>query len=777
MTSNIYVYIIKKGASNMILRDEDMQKIYRILGDTGLEGRSVDLKSEILEVINDNGDIVEYHVGDFRKNSKDNVTFKEFWEGYEQKKNLEIQPLMIFESWEEEQDFRDQVVAEAKSGIEKRKLRKDLESLKTCYLIRDSEVEIFLEEDGVNYLEYEVASKEIEGGLGLVYNISLRELYKLYNQTGSELFKDNVRVGIVGSEANRLRNNFKTKFLSGLYGLNNSYNTDSIFKEKVNEYLKENNGSENFDGYQNALENFWFHHNGITIYSPEKFKVKEDKIIFNPLNVSVINGAQTLTHCTDIVRTITKDLKSKLGEDNSEVIDFVNQLMDRLKQSVKIKTIFIAVNSKLKRSITLGLNTQIPVKIEDIETNTELVEKINKKLDKKNKKICRNGEDRSYGGFLLPDFVKSYLLFRDKPGTARNLNKNKLVDYLEEIDKFLDEDVEMVDDFLSSMDIFNYIDKWWRKREKPETVSEEDYSGLSSNGKFYFKSYSKDVYNDAEDENDKEEYFQEIYESFVDTFIQLAPKIIDSNMLKKDDLYKIYQEKHKNLERDEDKAIEFFKKPSELAGKFETYKNNNKSKSNRSMFIKKELEEHGIKVDFRTINVIFKGKDEGFNLKESFALPSKTFSQFYETEDYPKIYDGAKDGEILSFEGSYLKKEIEREFLLCIFIEDLVGKLIGIHVIPKFSFSYLSHEAQVVYKDTVDKFKAGNAEEFVKASANKGLHIRPKAKDANDTFTFTDGSQQIKRTFWVNRETLLETIIPDLKTFMEHTTEGQLVGI
>lgn len=371
----------------MILRDEDIKKIYKILGDTRLEERSVDLKSEILEVINDNGDIVEYHVGDFRKNSKDNVTFKEFWESYEQKNNLEIQPLMIFESWEEEQDFRDQVVVEAKSGIEKRKVKKDLESLKTCYLIQDSEIEMFLEEDGVNYLEYKAASKEIEGGLGLVYNISLRELYKLYNQTGSGLFKDNVRVGIVGHEANRLRNNFKTKFLLGLYGLNNSYNTDSIFKGKVTEYLKENNGSENFDGYENALENFWFHHNGITIYSPEKFRVEEDKIIFNPLNVSVINGAQTLTHCTDIVRTITKDLKSKLGEDNPEVIDFVNQLMDRLKQSVKIKTIFIAVNSKLKRSVTLGLNTQIPVKIEDIETNTELVEKINKKLDKKIRKF------------------------------------------------------------------------------------------------------------------------------------------------------------------------------------------------------------------------------------------------------------------------------------------------------------------------------------------------------------------------------------------------------
>lgn len=759
----------------MVLKCNDVKKIYRILGDAGLEDRSMDLKSGILEIINDNGDIVEYYVDDFRKENKDKVPFKKFWEGYKQKNNLEIQPLMVFESWEEEQDFRDNVVAEAKSGVEKRKIKQDLESLKTCYLIQDNEIELFLEEEGINYLEYKAVNTESENGIGLVYNMSLKELYKLYNQTGSELFKDNVRVGISGNQANRLRDNFKTKFLLGLYGLNNSDNTDLDFKEEVNEYLKENNGSDNFNGYQNALENFWFHHNGITIYSPEKFRVEEDKIIFNPLNVSVINGAQTLTHCTDIVRTITKDLKNKLG---LKANDFIDQLIDELKQSVKIKTIFIAVNSKLKRSITLGLNTQIPVKIEDIETKTELVDQINMKLEKRNKKICRNGEERSYGGLLLPDFVKSYLLFIDKPGTARNLNKNKLVEYLEEIDEFLDKDVESVDDFFSNMDVFDYVDKWWRKRERPKMVSEENYAGLSSNGKFYFKTYCKDVYNDAEDENNKEEYFQGIYESFVDTFIELAaPRVIDSNMLKKDDLYKSYQESRKSLEKDANKAIELFKEPLDLASKYEMYREHNKSKSNRSMFIKKELEEQGIKIEFRTINVTVKDTEERFSLKESFAFPSKTFSQFYEINDYPKIYDGEKVDEILSFETSYLKKEIEKEFFLFIFIEDLVGKLIDIQVIPNFNFSNLSDKAKEVYEDTIDKFKAGNADRFVKASDDKGLHIRPKAKDANDTFTFTDDSQQIKRTFWVNRETLLQIIVPHLKKLNGNIKEKQLIGV
>lgn len=761
----------------MVLKCNDVKKIYRILGDAGLEDRSMDLKSGILEIINDNGDIVEYYVDDFRKENKDKVTFKKFWEGYEQKKNLEIQPLMVFESWEEEQDFRDNVVAEAKSGVEKRKIKKDLESLKTCYLIQDNEIELFLEEEGINYLEYKGVNTENESGIGLVYNMSLKELYKLYNQTGSELFKDNVRLGISGSQANRLRDNFKTKFLLGLYGLNNSDDKDSELKEKVNEYLKENNGSDNFNGYQNALGNFWFHHNGITIYSSEKFRVAEDKIIFNPLNVSVINGAQTLTHCTDIVRTIKKDLKNRLGQDNLKANNFINQLMDELKQSVKIKTIFIAVNSKLKRSITLGLNTQIPVKIEDIETKTELVDQINMKLEKKNKKICRNGEERSYGGFLLPDFVKAYLLFRDKPGTARNLNKNKLEEYLKEIDEFLDKDVESVDDFFRNMDVFDYVDKWWRKREKPEMVPEENYAGLSSNGKFYFKSYCKDVYNDAEDENNKEEYFQGIYESFVDTFIELAaPRVIDSNMLKKDDLYKSYQESSRILEEGTDKAIELFKEPLELVNKYEMYREHNKSKSNRSMFIKKELEEQGIKIEFRTINVTVKDTEESFSLKESFALPSKTFSQFYEVDNYPKIYDDEKVDEIFSFETSYLKKEIEKEFFLFIFIENLVGKLIGIQVIPNFNFSNLFLKAKEVYDDTIDKFKAGNADGFVKASDNKGLHIRPKAKDANDTFTFTDDSQQIKRTFWVNRETVLQIIAPHLEKFQGNIKEKQLVG-
>ncbi|MGR5979473.1 hypothetical protein ACT7DJ_19825 [Bacillus cereus] len=81
--------------------------------------------------------------------------------------------------------------------------------------------------------------------------------------------------------------------------------------------------------------------------------------------------------------------------------------------------------------------------------------------------------------------------------------------------------------------MFEHIDKWWRKRQKHEDVSENSYKGLASNGKFYFKSYSKDIYNDAEDENDKDEYLQEIYDQFVKNFIQLTSEEITSNLLKK----------------------------------------------------------------------------------------------------------------------------------------------------------------------------------------------------------------------------------------------------
>lgn len=49
-----------------------------------------------------------------------------------------------------------------------------------------------------------------------------------------------------------------------------------------------------------------------------------------------------------------------------------------------------------------------------------------------------------------------------------------------------------------------------------------------------------------------------------------------------------------------------------------------------------------------------------------------------------------------------------------------------------------------------------------KVKDNISFHIRPKAVNASDTFEFTDGTFQTKRTFWANR-TLIQEIIDSKK--------------
>lgn len=42
-----------------------------------------------------------------------------------------------------------------------------------------------------------------------------------------------------------------------------------------------------------------------------------------------------------------------------------------------------------------------------------------------------------------------------------------------------------------------------------------------------------------------------------------------------------------------------------------------------------------------------------------------------------------------------------------------------------------------------------------------GFHVRPKAKNADDTFEFTNGNQITKRTFWANKK-LINTILENI---------------
>lgn len=70
----------------------------------------------------------------------------------------------------------------------------------------------------------------------------------------------------------------------------------------------------------------------------------------------------------------------------------------------------------------------------------------------------------------------------------------------------------------------------------------------------------------------------------------------------------------------------------------------------------------------------------------------------------------------------------------------------------------LEDNMHVVWQDTVDKIKRGDYDHFMKVSENPVAHIRPKAKNAEDTIETPQGTSKKKKCFWLNRKYVSEQI-------------------
>lgn len=139
----------------------------------------------------------------------------------------------------------------------------------------------------------------------------------------------------------------------------------------------------------------------------------------NPLNITVINGAQTITN---FLRTSeeTKNLLMRTNKSIDENIatEIVNEVLERL----IVKTIIINGTDEYVSDISLGLNTQIPVgNNENVVTMNE-VNKINKLLKTTNLKIIRAGEFTDDLCMMPQKLVKMFFVAMGEPGKARNLD-------------------------------------------------------------------------------------------------------------------------------------------------------------------------------------------------------------------------------------------------------------------------------------------------------------------------------------------------------------------
>lgn len=378
--------------------------------------------------------------------------------------------IAVFKNYDREKE----VYAATKSKIKSNDFNVMWDSKVSVYLDSSETLKLKVDQDGINYLENN--SLEMEG---YIYNISILEILKIIKPTGINLFRDNVRVGLGRNDVSlRLRSNFKDYILSGILE-NEKFCEEYELEEALVEGIIK----------RRKPELFWYSHNGITIYS-KKPKLNANYLLrrnastveLNPLNITVINGAQTITNflrASEEVKLFLMRANKSIDENMASKI--INQVLERL----IVKTIIINGSDEYVSDISLGLNTQIPVgNNENVVTMSE-VNTINKLLESANLKIVRAGEFIDDLCMLPQKLVKMYFAAMGEPGKARNLDTKNLEDYIKEIAKELKADVSVVELIKKAV----LAEIWWRSNSNYRVMNSDDVENIMKNACYYFCSY------------------------------------------------------------------------------------------------------------------------------------------------------------------------------------------------------------------------------------------------------------------------------------------------
>jgi DNA mismatch repair protein MutH len=103
------------------------------------------------------------------------------------------------------------------------------------------------------------------------------------------------------------------------------------------------------------------------------------------------------------------------------------------------------------------------------------------------------------------------------------------------------------------------------------------------------------------------------------------------------------------------------------------------------------------------------------------------------------------------WETSTLKEMFSRKFLFVVFQYDSDENLIFRG--GKFwnmPYSDLDTHVKLVWKETVKRIQAGQADDLPKISYDQVCHVRPHGRDSSDTSPTPDGRQVVKKSFWLN---------------------------
>lgn len=339
-----------------------------------------------------------------------------------------------------------------------------------------------------------------------LYSVDLFDLIDLYNDYGDDLFKDNVRFHL---------NNIKYKSID----------------ENIRKTL------------ENDPEMFWFYHNGITMLLKNE-NIDRDRIetiTIKSTNVfSIINGAQTLYTVSEYYFLLQKE-----EEKNKELIN-------KIKKAKVLLRIIIndTEDSQINRNITIYLNSQKAVGVDDIRFFDERIQAINGEIPGR-KEIVRNGDLEDKYSISLINFLKFYTItFLQKPGLARS-NKGKLL-----IDDNLWETLSLEKKENATEWCINVFDTAIDFREKYESLknlekehkNEKKYEYLKYEKEFCLAYY---FWQTSEYSNNKQKVdFTKDFNSFVKDFISILSKYeikgeseYDSNYFKIDSNYILLRDK------------------------------------------------------------------------------------------------------------------------------------------------------------------------------------------------------------------------------------------
>lgn len=664
-------------------------------------------------------------------------------------------PIIVFRNWEHERELYWKAYENLIKAQDKRDLNNFFIRKISVYTELKSELKLQVDDDGINYLEYEADNtntEENEKITGFVYNLSLYELKKLFNVTGTYLFKMNVRNGLRKDKTGKqLKKKFGDYLCVGLY---DELMPNPKYK-KNEEQIKEMLEIDEQKRQDSMPRNFWFYHNGITIYA---YNAKMDRtgnhITIIPNEVSVINGAQTLTNFFEEWDRLQHDIPEKLAEIGVDKTE-VGQKLEIVSKKIVIKTIFIKGKVNKVKSITNGLNTQIPIFEEDIIATGKTVEEINRYLRRIGMKILKSGEENYNGnGLTVVEFVKRYLIATEKPGTSKNLRKSELEKYLLEAKHIFEAMDEKADELLKKLDVLVDLENWWgeSKKDRIEQYAQKQDVILNSYGKNYFFSY----FLDDKNEEFSPEYTFAVYGKFIEKMKSIKDNITLADF-KNDTLYGQYIA----LKANDDSQTMEDKTKWELTVEEEDALYEYLSRKNISNYAyAKEIAEFigkVLKKDFGYFRVVKRDcSTKGFLPKEAFPFPSSTFFELYKDKTDSDI-------SYLDFDESKFKAEICKKYP--VFVIDFLGDntISKFTYIKDFSFIMYIDEAKKVYEKVVYAFEEGNEKMFPKSSDHMGFHIRPKAVNANDTFEFTNGERITKRTFWANKDTVNEIVKTKIK--------------